>query len=86
MEALFSFKPLDSLGFAIQPPVGDLYDLFDDPESLSLNESASIWDLDPTSLNITNYVASPLPDSVEYGRLNESQSVRAQYLDDIWNV
>jgi hypothetical protein len=77
MEEPLLFRPLDDLEFAIQPPVGSLFDLFDDPESLSLDESASIWDLDATSFGLTNCFASPLPEYVDHSSPKESQSVRA---------
>ncbi|KAK5047211.1 hypothetical protein LTR84_006733 [Exophiala bonariae] len=74
MEELLSFNPLDS-PFAIQSPVGKLYDFLDDPESFPLDESASIWGFDPASLDLTNYLTSPSPECVEYGSPSESQSI-----------
>lgn len=86
MEEPLFFKSLDDLEFAIQPPVGSFYDLFDDPESLSLDESASIWALDASSFELTNCFASPLAEYVDYSSPKESQSVRAQHLPAVRTI
>lgn len=80
MEDMVSSNSFDDLDFDFQAQGSHLYDLFDDPKSLSLLEDMVPWGLGTTSYKDVNYFTSPAPSRVEYESPKENQSVRAGHI------